>query len=61
MPPRILFVDDHEDTRTMMAAVLGSDGYEVATAGDFECGLRLARAGGFDLILLDYRYEEGLA
>ena len=59
MPPRILFVDDHEDTRTMMAAVLGSSGYEVATADGSEDGLRLARAGGFDLILLDYRYGDG--
>lgn len=59
MRPRILFVDDHEDTRTMIAAMLGSDGYEVATAGDCEDGLRLAHAGGFDLILLDYRYEDG--
>jgi DNA-binding response OmpR family regulator len=59
MPPRILFVDDHEDTRTMMAAVLGSNGYEVATAGDCEGGLRLAREGGFDLILLDYKYADG--
>ena len=59
MPPRILFVDDHEDTRTMIAAVLGSSGYEVATAGDREDGLRLARAGRFDLILLDYKYRDG--
>jgi len=59
MPPRILFVDDHEDTRDMIAAVLGSSGYEVATAADREGGLRLARSGGFDLILLDYRYGDG--
>jgi len=59
MPPRILFVDDHEDTRDMIAAGLGSSGYEVATAGGSEDGRRLARSGGFDLILLDYRYGDG--
>jgi CheY-like chemotaxis protein len=59
MPPRILFVDDHADTRVMMAAMLGSKGYEVATADDCEGGLRLAGGGGFDLILLDYRYVDG--
>ena len=59
MPPRILFVDDHEDTRTLIAALLGSSGYEVETAGNREDGLRLSEAGGFDLILLDYRYEDG--
>ena len=58
MPPRILFVDDHADTRVMIAALLGSKGYEVATAEDCEGGLRLA-GGGFDLILLDYRYGDG--
>lgn len=59
MRPRILFVEDHADTRTIIAAMLGSSGYEVATAGDCEEGLRYARAGGFDLILLDYKYEDG--
>lgn len=59
MPPRILFVEDHEDTRTMIAVVLGSNGYEVETADDCEGGLRLARDGGFDLILLDYKYADG--
>ncbi|MBV8857541.1 MAG: response regulator [Acidobacteria bacterium] len=59
MSPRILFVEDHADTRDMIAAVLGSSGYEVATAGDCEEGLRLARAGRFGLILLDYKYEDG--
>ena len=59
MTPRILFVDDHEDTRSMITALLGSNGYEVATAESIEDGLRLARAGGFDLILLDYKYADG--
>lgn len=59
MRPRILFVEDHEDTRNMLAAMLGSSGYEVETAADREGGLRLARAGRFDLILLDYRYGDG--
>jgi CheY-like chemotaxis protein len=59
MVARILFADDHEDTRDMIAAALGSEGWEVATAGDCEEGLRLARAGGLDLILLDYKYEDG--
>ena len=55
----MLFVDDHEDTRDMIAAVLGSSRYEVATAGDCDEGLRLATKGESDLILLDYRYEGG--
>jgi len=35
MRPRILFVDDHEDTRNMLAAMLGSTGYEVETAAEW--------------------------
>ena len=59
MPTRILFVEDHEDTRRLMEVFLSAEGYEVATAGGYQEGLRLARAGGFDLILLDYRYADG--
>jgi CheY-like chemotaxis protein len=42
----------------MIVAVLGSGGYEVTTAGGSEDGLRLARESGFDLIILDYKYED---
>ena len=59
MPPRILFVEDHEDTRHLMEVFLRAEGYEVAAAGGYREGLRLARAGGFDLILLDYQYADG--
>ena len=59
MPARVLFVEDHDDTRSLMRVMLGAQGYEVATARSYEEGLRLARAGGFDLILLDYRYADG--
>ena len=51
MSPRILVVEDHDDTRLMMAAMLGARGY-----GE---GLRLAGDGRHDLILLDYRYADG--
>jgi CheY-like chemotaxis protein len=32
-------VDDYEDTRDMIVAMLGSGGYEVTTAGGSEDGL----------------------
>ncbi len=57
--PRILFVDDHEDTRSMVKAWLGSSNYEVATAGSIASGLRLAQSGLFDLYLLDTRLPDG--
>jgi CheY-like chemotaxis protein len=59
MTPRILVVEDHDDTRLLMAALLGARGYGVETAGGYGDGLRLAGAGNYDLILLDYRYADG--
>ena len=59
MPPRVLVVEDHDDTRLMMAALLGARGYGVKTAGGYGDGMGLAGEGGYDLILLDYRYADG--
>ena len=56
---RILFVDDHEDTRFLITYLLGSWGYEVSAAATIEEGLSMARAGRFDLYLLDSRFADG--
>ena len=45
--PRILFVDDHEDTRYLITHLLGGQGYEVEAAESVEEGLQLARAARF--------------
>ena len=57
--PRILFVDDHEDTRFLISYLLDVWGYEAEAAGSLEEGLRLARTRGFDLYLLDSRFADG--
>ena len=57
--PRILFVDDHEDTRYLITYLLDTWGYEVSAAQSVEEGLALARGGGFDLYLLDSRFGDG--
>ena len=59
LTPRILFVDDHEDTRFMVKAWLATSNYEVATAGSIASGLQLAQSGLFDLYLLDTRLPDG--
>jgi CheY-like chemotaxis protein len=59
MKPRILFVDDHEDTRKLVTYSLGALGYEVVAADCTAEGLRLAREGRFDLYLLDSRFADG--
>src|SRR4051812_28965556 len=56
---RILHVDDHQDTRLMMAALLAESGYGVLTAGTVAEGLALAREVEFDLFILDVRLPDG--
>ena len=56
----ILCADDHEDTRTMMACWLDLCGYEVTTAGSLAETLPLTERGGFDLLILDGWYHDGL-
>ena len=50
---RILYVDDHEDSRWMMKALLEMWNYEVALAGAADDGLHLAQSEHFDLYFLD--------
>lgn len=56
---RILHVDDHQDTRLLMAALLADVGYGVMTAGSVAEGLELAREIDFDLFILDVRLPDG--
>jgi len=50
---RILHVEDDQDTRTLVAFVLESEGWEVVSVEKASPALELAAAGGFDLYLLD--------
>ena len=59
MRPRILFVEDHDDTRSMIRLLLGNRGYQVKTAGTANEGLALAQNESFDLFLLDYQLGDG--
>lgn len=52
--PRILIVEDDDDTRQLMAVALGVRGYAVEQAGDADEGVRLMREGRYDLLLADY-------
>ena len=56
---RILHVDDHQDTRLMMAALLQDRGYGVLTAGSMAEALELAKDIPFDLYILDVRLPDG--
>ena len=55
---RILFVDDDEDTRTMMNAMLDLYGYEAVIAVSVSDALASARSGGLALCILDHWLTE---
>ena len=50
---RVLLVEDDRFFRRACEVSLKQQGFEVVSAADGEEGLRMAFAGGFDLILLD--------
>jgi two-component system CheB/CheR fusion protein len=55
---RILVVDDHEDSVAMMAALLRSKGYEVATARDGTAALEIATRFSPEIVILDIGLPE---
>jgi DNA-binding response OmpR family regulator len=50
--PRILFVDDHEDTRDLVTLLLKSQ-YDVATASSIQESLKLISSANFNLFIFD--------
>ncbi|MEZ5365260.1 MAG: response regulator transcription factor [Bryobacterales bacterium] len=50
---RILLVEDEPGLRLTLSDRLRSEGYAVETASNGDDGLRVALAGGFDILLLD--------
>jgi two-component system copper resistance phosphate regulon response regulator CusR len=49
----LLIIDDQPKTLEILQDVFAAEGYQVQAASDGEKGLQAARAGGFDLVLLD--------
>jgi DNA-binding response OmpR family regulator len=58
MPPRVLFVDDHEDTCDLVKVVLTRSGCAVSVASCASEALTLASGEGFDLYILDNRLPD---
>jgi len=50
---KILLVEDEKSTSDIYSQVLKEAGFEVTVADDGQKGLDFAKAGGWDLILLD--------
>ena len=57
--PRILCVDDNEDTSYLLGLMLSHAGYEVAAASSVSETLTLAGSEVFDLYLLDQGLPDG--
>jgi CheY-like chemotaxis protein len=51
--PKILLVEDNEMNRDMLSRRLVRRGFAVDIATDGEQGVAMARAGGYDLVLMD--------
>jgi two-component system, NtrC family, sensor kinase len=56
---RILVVDEDPAVHRLVTALFAPDGYAVETVRSGEQGLRLAREGGYDLIIADLRVAAG--
>ena len=57
---RALCVEDHDDTREMIAELLELDGFEVETAATLRDAMRVFERGrAFDLVLTDYMMPDG--
>lgn len=59
MRRRILFIEDHEDTRELVSFVLEASGYSVTSDTTVAGALQLAKAEKFDLYLLDNWLPDG--
>ena len=57
--PRVLYIEDHEDTRELVTLVLEQRRYEVVTGSTIESGVALAGSQLFDLYLLDSWLPDG--
>jgi DNA-binding response OmpR family regulator len=59
MKRRILFIDDHEDTRELVRFVLEASDYSVTTETTIAAALELAAPDKFDLYLIDNWLPDG--
>src|SRR5215207_805713 len=58
-PPRVLYIEDHDDTRELVTLVLEQRSFEVVTGPTIQSGVALANSQEFDLYLLDSWLPDG--
>lgn len=57
--PRVLYIEDHADTRELVTLVLEQKSIEVVTGSTIKSGIALAGSQDFDLYLLDSWLPDG--
>jgi len=57
--PRVLYIEDHDDTRELVTLVLEQRSFEVVTGSTIQSGIALAASQDFDLYLLDSWLPDG--
>lgn len=57
--PRTLLVEDHEDTRDLVALILADSNYLVKTAATLAAAVKLAEAESFNPFILDSDLPDG--
>jgi DNA-binding response OmpR family regulator len=57
--PRVLYIEDHEDTRELVTLVLEQKRFKVVTGATIASGVALASSEEFDLYLLDSWLPDG--
>jgi len=55
----ILYIEDHDDSRELVALVLRQVNFDVVTCSTIEAGVRLAQSQTFDLYLMDSWLPDG--
>lgn len=56
---KILIIDDEEKLRTLMARIIGLEGFDVIQAGDCKTGLKKLEQNDIDLVLCDVKLPDG--
>jgi PAS domain S-box-containing protein len=56
---RLLLVDDHMDTRSVLSRLLTKSGHEVTTADSAQSALKLLESGRFDALISDIDLQDG--
>lgn len=57
--PRVLYIEDHDDTRELVTLVLEQRSYQVVSGSTIASGVALAGSQDFDLYLLDSWLPDG--